>query len=261
MRPVQAASRLAFAAMVLASPLATAESGARLTVEGTEFVLTLPDGHTLRGADLRGAVITIPTADHAREIAIRDVEDDRNAIGGRVLLYRLEVKDPNGRWADLCAPDPDGRRLGFPVPDGQGGFELTCTSGAIGKCVRWGYRPWEQREGGPPLRDLHRACVHMTRADYGGDGSPATRQGVSVFFCDRFGIHPCERRSTMPFEAAWGVEGATCVARPRIPGLVSLEQLARDHPRLQNRMGGDACTEDRARRDPATLLLNRSAGK
>ena len=34
-------------------------------------------------------------------------------------------------------------------------IELTCTSGAIGKCIRWGYRHWEEQSGGPPLRALH----------------------------------------------------------------------------------------------------------
>ena len=37
------------------------------------------------------------------------------------------------------------------------------------KCVRSGYRPWDEQPGGAPLRALHQACIHMMRADYGGE--------------------------------------------------------------------------------------------
>jgi ADYC domain len=119
--------------------------------------------------------------------------------------------------------DAEGRSLGFPVPDGRGGFDLACTSGAVGKCIRWGYRLWEEEPGGPPLRALHQACLHMTRADYGGDGQATTRDGTVIALCDRAGVRPCRDRMPMEFEAAWGVDGAVCVARPRIPENISLD--------------------------------------
>ena len=161
------------------------------------------------------------------EITIRSVEEDPDAVGGRVLLHHFVGKDEAGRPVDLCAPDADGRSLGFPVPDGQGGFELTCTSGAIGKCIRWGYRPWEEQPGGPPLAALHEACVHMARADYGGDGRASTREGTLIYWCDRFGVHPCGEDVPAAFEAAWGRDGAICVARPRIAENVSLAAAGR----------------------------------
>ncbi len=55
------------------------------------------------------------------------------------------------------------------------------------------------------------------------------------------------------------MDGAVCVARPRIPSLISLEELARRYPRLAGRLGPAACDEDKARRDPAALLFDRSA--
>jgi hypothetical protein len=130
----------------------------------------------------------------------------------RLLLQR------NTPWKlNLCDPDATGRSRGFPMPNDRGGFDLTCTSGAVGKCIHWGYRPWEERPGGPPLQALHQACVHMARADYGGDGHGMTRDGTLIFFCDRFGIYACELGALMAFEAGWGTDSATCVARPRIP--------------------------------------------
>jgi hypothetical protein len=60
----------------------------------------------------------------------------------------------------------------------------------------------------------------------------------------------------MRFEASWGKDGATCVARARIPAEVTLEELARRCPtQLADRVGA-GCTE--ALRSSVTLLLNKS---
>ena len=254
---------LALRALGLAVSLAaTLPAGAvaqsHLAVEGTEFVLTLADGRTLRSADLKGATLKMRAEAGVRDVTIESVEEDPQAVGGRVLLHHFVTSDAGGKAADLCRPDAEGRSLGFPVPDGRGGFELTCTSGAVGKCIRWGYRPWEERPGGAPLKALHRACVHMVRADYGGDGSTATRDGTLVYVCDRFGVRPCERNAPLAFEAAWGEHGATCVARPRVSDRLSLDALGKRYPRLKSGLGPALCTEGRAASDPAALLYNRS---
>jgi ADYC domain len=243
---------------VLAATPTIAFAQVRLTAEGTELVLTTVDGRTMRSGDLVGARLALGAQGRAIEVTIAGVEEDLAAVGGRVLLHRFEVADRSGQPTALCAPDAEGRSLGFPVPDGRGGFDLTCSSGAIGKCIRWGYRPWDERPGGPPLRALHRACVHMTRADYGGDGSSATRDGTMISVCDRFGVQPCAGDSPAAFEAAWGVEGATCVARPRLADIISLRQLAERYPRLRGRVGAATCNEDAALADAAALLFNRS---
>jgi hypothetical protein len=192
-------------------------------------------------------------------VRIASVEEDAEAVGGRVFLHRFVVKDDFGIESSLCTPDASGRSLGFPLPDGKGGFDLTCTSGAVGKCIRWGYRFWEEKPGGPPLRALHTACIRMTRADYGGDSRTFTRDGTMIFFCDRFGVIPCEGEGAMSFEAAWGENGAVCVARPRIAELASLDQLEARYPHLAQHLGPDICSEENAMRDPAALLFNRSA--
>jgi hypothetical protein len=247
-------------------PFATAISSLthaqpQLAVDGTEFVVTVPDGRTLRSADLVGATLKIGAGGKSLEVTIASVEEDRRATVGRVVLHRFLVRDETGRPKDLCTPDAERRHHGFPVPDGRGGFDLTCTSGAVGKCIRWGYRPWEEEPGGPPLRALHKACVHMARADYGGDGGTSTRDGTIIGMQDRFGIRRFDQRLPMRFEAAWGVNGAVCVARPRIVRKVSLEQLTARYPGLAKRVGARACTFESAMRDPAALLFNWSHGQ
>jgi hypothetical protein len=125
-----------------------------------------------------------------------------------------------------------------PVLDDQRGVQLVCSSGAIAKCVRWGYPPPEP--GAEARRALHDACVRMVRADYGGTGETATRDGTLIQFCDRAGVHPCPDQGEL--EAAWAPDGATCVARPRIPEIVTLSQLAERYPRLRGHLGPETCT-------------------
>jgi hypothetical protein len=237
---------------------AEARAQGELAVEGTEFVLSTADGRRLRSRDLVGAVLRLGEGSDALDVEIERVEEDRGAVGGRVWLHRLIAIRPDGARSDYCEPDAEGRSLGFPVPDEHGGFSLTCTSGAIGKCILWGYRPWEERPDGAPLRALHRACVHMVRADYGGDGRSATRPGIAIEFHDRHGIRRPNPESQLAFEAAWGPDGATCVARPRLPLHTSLGELALRYPQLSGRLGNARCSESDADRDPAALLFNRS---
>lgn len=255
---IRALCRLELAAILTAAAPAAASAQASLRVEGTAFVLTTADGRTLRGFELQGATFQIRAAGRAIEVLIRKVEDDAHAVGGRVLLHHFVVKESSGHMVDLCAPDAQGRSLGFPVPDGRGGFDLTCTSGAVGKCIRWGYRPWEGEFTGPPMPALHQACVHMARADYGGDDQPSTRDGTQIDLYDRFGIQRPDGAVPMTFEAAWGAEGAICVARTRIPENISLEELGERYPHLKGHLGPEACTEASAMRDPRALLFNRS---
>jgi hypothetical protein len=54
------------------------------------------------------------------------------------------------------------------------------------------------------------------------------------------------------------MDGAICVAHPRIPENISLEELGARYPRLRGSLGPAACTEEGAIRDPRALLFNRS---
>jgi hypothetical protein len=239
-----------------ATPGATAH--AQLAVDGTEFVLTTADGRVLRSADLAGATLMISEGEDQTAVIIESVEEDPRSVGGDVFLHRFVVTDDSGKESDLCNPDAEGKNLGFPIPNDAGGFELTCTSGAVGKCIRWGYRFWEEEPGGPPLKSLHQACIRMTRADYGGDGETFTRDGTLIEMCDRYGIQTCDWAYPIAFEAAWSVDGAVCVAHPRIAELATLDGLAKEYPHLAGHLGPEACTREIAERDPAALLFNRS---
>jgi hypothetical protein len=98
----------------------------------------------------------------------------------------------------------------------------------------------------------------MVRADYGGDGKSATREGTLIYLCDRFDVLSCQPTPEFVFEAGWNAAGASCVARPRIPDLATVSALAERYPRLAGKVGTAACDEERALADPATLLINRS---
>ncbi|MET0429208.1 MAG: ADYC domain-containing protein, partial [Microvirga sp.] len=145
-------------ALLLAAMPAVASAQPALRVDGTEFVLTAGDGRVMRSHDLVGATLQLEIAGRASEILIRDVRDDRESVG-RVVLHHFLIRAADGPRTEVCAPDAKGESLGFPVPDGRGGFEITCTGGAVAKCIRFGYRPWDEVPGGPPLKALHAACI------------------------------------------------------------------------------------------------------
>jgi len=221
------------------SSLAAAQP-AGLSVEGTEFILTTDDGATLRSRDLVGAVVSLWTSDGPRDVTIRAVERRQDALGNAVWLHDFATVDNTGNPVAACRPDANGETLGFPYPT-QDGFDLACTSGAAGKCILWGYGPRDRSAGGGLTADLHQACIRMVRADYGGDGGTATRDGTAVRFCDAFDIHACPDIGEWRFEAAWTAAGADCVARVRIADLASLAGLDAHYSRLRGRTGPDAC--------------------
>ena len=102
---------------------------------------------------------------------------------------------------------------------------------------------------------LHDACTHMVRADYGGDGTSATRIGNPIAFCDRFDVWPCKEQP-YAFEAAWRADGAACVARTRVPALASLEDLSTRYPHLREQLGASRCSAASELGSDGSLLLS-----
>jgi hypothetical protein len=247
--------------LILALALGTSHSAlaleGQIRLEDAELVLRLGDGRVLRRDGLIGLKLILGGSQQDLEVRIDGFEEDRTILRTPLPLYRMSVRQADGAMSDLCHEDPSGRRAAFALPDGKGGFNLTCTSGAEGKCVLFGYRPWETREG-VPMRDLLQACIHLLRADYGGDDHPSTRNGTLVNLYDRFGIQDPGAAAGMEFEAAWGPEGAICVAHPRIADNITLEQLAERYPRLKGRLGPEACNEEAMRADSRALIFNQS---
>lgn len=237
-----------------------------VAVRGTTFEVTLRDGRVLTGAALKGAVLTLDDG-QGGDLLVRidDVELDSKDPWGELLLYTLSTPDSAAvsGWRSLCSPDAQGVAKGFPVAGrwtargehvaADGAFLITCTVGAIGKCVRFGYHPWRTTADGVSLWDHHQACVRMVRADYCGDGQGHTRNGTPINLYDRIGVQAPDPVPDMHFEAAWTPDGASCVRKTRLAEVYSLDALAAACPRLQDRLG-ENCSENNA----TALLFNRS---
>ncbi|MBI4275935.1 MAG: hypothetical protein HY659_14670 [Rhizobiales bacterium] len=225
----------------------------------------MPDGSVREGTALTGAILHVTTGGQTARVRIAAIEKDARDPGGEILLYDFRVIAPDGSEQPLCLPDPDGRRLGLPLAGksdpagmlragGANDFELVCTSGAQGKCARFGYKPWAQAPGNRPMRDFYNACVRLLRGDYCGDNRPFTRDGTLVDIYDRIGVQKSDDDPSLSFEAVWGPDGALCVAHTRIPDIVTLEGLAKLCPRLAGRLGPAVCNEN----EPGGLIVNRS---
>ncbi len=241
----------------------------KVEIVGTRFSITRSDGGLVTQAELIGTTINIEDAQgNTISIRIDDAELDPKDPNGEIMLYTLSVQDPaTGSWRNMCSLDAQGVAKGFPLSgtwtrtgehlQADKAYSLTCTSGALGKCVRMGYKPWATATDGSLLWDVHQACTRMVRADYCGDGKSHTRDGTLINIYDQLGIQKVESDSNTTFEAAWGPEGAVCVRKVRIPEDYSLQELERSCPRLKGKTG-DACTEHQSLQSDDTLILNRS---
>ncbi|MBS0420734.1 MAG: hypothetical protein JSR66_23695 [Proteobacteria bacterium] len=242
---------------------------AAVTVEGTDFVVRLASGREMRGADLKGATLTLAmTADgEPRRIRIDSVKTDPDDPDRETTLYHLFSIDEHGVASELCEPDAQGERWGFPLrgqwdPEGQHvsdkGYTLNCTASAQGKCVRFGYKPWKTLQDGTSLAPYHQACVRAVRADYCG-GHGTTRNGMLVDIYDSLGImvrDPAgDTAAGVHFEAAWTPSGAACVAHTRVPEKITLQQLAKECPRLRGHIGGNDCSEEGAKKLSDQVLI------
>lgn len=213
---------------------------ANVHVEDGELVAEL-DGAVLRGTALAGAVLSARVVDAATspptvtwvEHRIAEVQPELEARDraplGRTFLYTVEKYDgAAGAWVPFCqVADPDGLHVAIPIAavwderanrvESATEFTFACTTGAIGKCYRWGYRPWLSAAGGPEgMRGLHQACVRMARADYCGDGVPHTRTGTRIMIWDTVGpFQTYEHIPGFAFEAGWGPGGAVCMSHER----------------------------------------------
>lgn len=163
----------------------------------------------------------------ALQFRIDSVETDARDQDGDVRLYGVSVRNPKSRvWESYCSPDVEGRRLAIPVQGawdargdavpGTGQITFACTSGAIAKCIRFGYKPWKTYHG-VSLRPYHAACMRMVRADYCGDGRPHTMDGTQIDMWDGLGIQQRDQKPGHPevFEAAWSPAGAAYLNVPR----------------------------------------------
>jgi hypothetical protein len=236
-----------------------------VSVDGTRLLVRKPDGTTATREELIGAVLVSSREGVRANVRVDAIEPDPNDPTGELFFYTFSMQDPaTGAWSNACVPDKKGAAHGFPLAGKRnergdylptpGEFEIACTSGAVGKCVVFGYRPWKS----PELANMHEACTRMVRADYCGDGKGHTRDGTPIDVFDRVGIQLDEPRAGMTFEAGWGPDGATCLAHTRVPDVAKLPDIAAECPeRLAHALGAE-CSEEKARNDPRTLLFDKS---
>ena len=174
-------------------------------------------------------------------------------------MYDMLILDPTeGKWIPICKPDSNGECWAIPVKNlvhewkhwNPSATEITlgiaCTSGAIGKCLAWGFDPFADDS---VKNDECLSCVRMVRADYCGDGISYTISGEIIGF-----IIPGRKMSRLPnhwvFEAAWGPDGANCVNTARVG---YLEEEARKRcPGLWE----TTCNRDAASKRKDTVILS-----
>lgn len=198
-----------------------------------------------RGPDLKGATLLadeyLPdgtTGVTGFKYRITSVEAETEPLpegyttaypAGTTYLYGLEHQLPDASWVTSCGEDGAAVSAAIPTDgawDATGAklhssthFTFACTSGVMGKCYRWGYRPWVNAS----FWDHHQTCTRMARADYCGDGYSWTKDGTTINFSDRMAT-PVQKMSDDAaytedggffFEAGWGTSGARCLSHYR----------------------------------------------
>jgi hypothetical protein len=188
-----------FSAVVGAANELVAKNPDGSVVGGETFV-----GSKLKGVRRDGSTLDLVISSFDRSadgtIAYYGLEHARDNVcneGMRGMFVR-GVWDERGAWHDSVS-----------VSGGSVSMSYSCADGAIAKCIEMGYAPWSAGH------DLHQACTRMVRADYCGSGISFTKDGTLIDVFDTRGIQTRTGSSDFVFEAAWGVDGATCVNRPR----------------------------------------------
>ena len=187
---------------------------------------------TLRGTQLAGAQLLglakVPNTSNTETITYRitsvvaEQGYDPTATGS-TSLYTVERYDsPSGEWVYGCPAGPDGDHGAIPLAaewDESGTrtdvgslFTLGCTSGALAKCYRWGYRPWVTGYG--DLATMHWTCTRLARADYCGNGTSYTYEGHLIDIWDNLSPVQIQAQAAVPgaFDAGWNTSGATCMS-------------------------------------------------
>lgn len=178
-----------------------------VTLDGTSLVAHTADGVTISGNAWIGATLRASLGSETVELEITDVRRTGEiewyslALDGEPLcadagLFLAGVWDDSGARSDALA-------------DGTFAHTFACDTGALAKCVDWGYAPHTAGDA------AHQACTRMVRADYCGDGMPHTADGTEIDVFDALGVQQSDPTADLAFEAGWGPDGAVCVSRPR----------------------------------------------
>jgi hypothetical protein len=167
-------------------------------------------------------------------IDIRPVDVEQTHNGVSLQLYEVTYQGTNlcedEKYDPLRLEGTDTRHLkgkAIAIPGywdggawhpGHGGsrekITLSCFSGVIAKCARWGYVPWVSNYKGHDLGPYHRACVQASRAMYFKSDTSFTCRNTKIEIYDDLGIQT-KRDDTLAFESIWAEQGPLCLARSR----------------------------------------------
>lgn len=184
-----------------------------LRVKVNKFVYT--------GAALVGARWQVNLVDELgvavpRELWIAAVQ----VISPKEARYTFQTHDDDGQSMYLCEADALGSYSAVVIKDvtidpftadmapRKETVYFACVSGAVGKAVTWGYRPWERT-----LAEFATA-VRVVRADYCFDGMSWTAPGTSLQLKDRWNINTF-LSAAAPTEVVWTRTGIACLTQPR----------------------------------------------
>jgi hypothetical protein len=246
--------------------MAAPEEAPRVAVEGTVLLVTLPDGHILPQHELSGFRVALGDgAGRQRLVRIDAVAPDPHDASGEVMLYALSEQDPaSGAWRNVCQPDPDGKRLGFPMSgafttDGRyvpvsDRLSIVCAAGPEGKCVRAGVKPWRRGVDGTSLAAAYNSCMRRTRVDDPGDDRGGTRSDQTVAIYDTISVQSLSDNSAYKFEAGFAADGVVCVRQVRVSENTTQPVLEKANLRFAGRPG-DASDQAFVCADGATMFV------
>jgi hypothetical protein len=200
---------------------------------------------TLQDAALSGATLVLRVPDltgllsstYRLRIGSQQLVDGQT---GDVYAYGVDYRQAGllgSSWSSYCrGPGGEAQRALFyqgaqwnPLDgsrsDGSDRITMTCETGSVAKCMRWGYRPWAsattQQGDTRSLVDHHQACVHMKRASYCGDRRSNTIDGTWIYIQDQ--LSPSLHSGPLDsLEALWTTDGAACLSQRRRPELLFL---------------------------------------
>jgi hypothetical protein len=193
----------------------------QVQITGTDFAGVKFEGELSDGAKIDLSVESItPSGDPDLNLFIVSFDDGFPAPWPHLCGYDAEDNPVPaiplmGRWNEV-----NGERI-----EDNTMFTFACTGYALAKCAEIGYKPWVsksecQTPTGPchliSLSVLHHACTRNLRADYCGDGSSHTHDGVLIDLYDNLGVWPREGLPDPTFEAEWSTAGAVCVRNARL---------------------------------------------
>ncbi len=222
--------------------------------------------------DVPAGTILHAVDDQGQPIALRidSIATDPEDPDHELQLYALSA-NVDGAWVNYCKQDPFGVAKAVVLSgswDARGDYHpskqltVACTAGTLGKCVRWGYKPWKTLDG-QSLADFHQACVRMARADYCGDGKPHTVDGTFIDLYDRLGVQRSEPEGVATeFEAGWSANGATYINVPRWDDAATIVAECPDKLAGRVAVGGVKLSQaEILARFPETVLFNDHAAR